>query len=190
MKYLFAIVFCVLCTMPHILCADLRIDEHARRCIDGENNFVIISDLLADISYQGSHFLLANNEHTLILPIDGRLSSFFGQRRDPFSGFKSFHEGIDIAKPAGGIVRAAGSGKVRAGGRMGGCGIGIVIEHGDGVSTRYCHLSTVLVRSGARVNAGDDIGKMGKSGHATGLHLHFEVRDHGIAVDPVERLYF
>jgi murein DD-endopeptidase MepM/ murein hydrolase activator NlpD len=94
-----------------------------------------------------------------------------------------FHSGIDLAAPAGTPVLAPGGGVARVG--VGGsCGIHVVLEHGDGIETLYCHLSEAAVANGQPVGAGQRIGSVGSSGFSTGPHLHFEVHRDGRAVDP------
>ncbi len=126
----------------------------------------------------------------LIFPVDGKVSSFFGRRKDPFYGAVTFHEGIDIADHAGSPVLASGRGVVAYAGQLGGCGKTCVLDHGDGLNTRYCHLGELDVSKGEEVAFGQRIGSMGTSGRSTGPHLHFEVRIGGIAVDPARHLAF
>lgn len=111
-------------------------------------------------------------------------SSGFGNRNDPFNGRTAFHSGLDFRAPAGTEVLAAGTGRVVFAGRSGGYGNMIDIEHGDGLVTRYGHLSQIGVRVGQLVAVGDIIGAVGSTGRSTGAHLHFEVRRDDEAVDP------
>lgn len=113
-----------------------------------------------------------------------RVTSHFGMRRDPLCGNRRFHSGIDIAAPQGTAVRAAAGGTVTFAGTQGGYGRTVIIEHGGGVSSVYAHLSEVLVRAGEHVDAATDVARVGRTGRATGSHLHFEVRRDGVAVDP------
>lgn len=115
----------------------------------------------------------------LLQPIRGkiRVSSNYGSRRDPFHGKRAFHSGIDFKAKTGTPVRATGAGKVVFAGRRGGYGNSIKIEHSNGITTRYGHLSKILVHSGATVSAGQNIGAVGATGRATGPHLHYEVRN-------------
>ena len=114
------------------------------------------------------------------------LSSRFGDRRHPIGGRIRHHAGIDIPGRTGSAVLAADEGVVLRAGWAGGYGIMIEIEHGDGLTTRYAHLSQALVAPGAPVSRGQAIGAMGSTGLSTGPHLHFEVRRHGIALDPLD----
>ena len=104
-----------------------------------------------------------------------RLTSPFGWRTDPFTGREKFHRGIDLAAAYGQDVQAARAGRVAVSGAQGGYGTTIVIEHPDGTRSRYAHLSAALVAPGTMVEAGQLVGRAGRSGRATGTHLHFEV---------------
>lgn len=117
-----------------------------------------------------------------------RISSRFGPRADPFHRAARMHEGIDIPGRAGTPVRAADTGIVRFAGRAGGYGKLIEVAHGGGLSTRYAHLSRILVPAGAQVMRGDTIALMGSTGRSTGTHLHFELRANGRARDPLPHL--
>ncbi|HVT46350.1 MAG TPA: peptidoglycan DD-metalloendopeptidase family protein [Vicinamibacterales bacterium] len=115
----------------------------------------------------------------------GRLSSAYGWRRDPIDGTRRFHKGIDVAMPVGQSVPAARDGRVTFAGQMRGYGLTVVIDHGNGLSTRYGHLSAVDVQPGETVTAGETIAQSGSSGRSTGPHLHFEVLDDGQPVNPM-----
>lgn len=124
------------------------------------------------------------------LPLDqvDRVSSTYGNRRDPFSGGRAFHAGIDYPKPAGTLVLSAGYGKVTFAGERSGYGKLVEITHGNGLVTRYGHLSAYLVKKGQVVSTGMPIAKVGSTGRSTGPHLHFEVRRDDVAVDPARFL--
>jgi murein DD-endopeptidase MepM/ murein hydrolase activator NlpD len=121
-------------------------------------------------------------------PLSGRITSGYGWRRDPFTKRRDFHTGIDIKGPTGRIIRASKAGRVVYSGWMGGYGRVVVIDHGKDYSTLYAHCSSLLVRKGQRVSAGQAIGKVGSSGRATGPHLHFEVRYRNKAMNPLKVL--
>ena len=112
------------------------------------------------------------------------LTSAYGWRRDPISGAMKFHKGIDLAMPVGDDVPAARAGEVVFAGNLAGYGRTVVVKHNDTTSTRYAHLSEILVKPGDVVGAGQTIARSGASGKATGPHLHFEVLQEGQAVDP------
>jgi murein DD-endopeptidase MepM/ murein hydrolase activator NlpD len=119
----------------------------------------------------------------LAAPVAAPVTDLFGPRG------QRFHSGIDYPAARGTPVTASAPGKVAfAGWSPGGWGYLVTIDHGGGVRTLYAHLSRVGVRVGQRVATGRRIGRVGASGHATGPHLHFEVRLHGAAVDPLSGL--
>jgi murein DD-endopeptidase MepM/ murein hydrolase activator NlpD len=117
-------------------------------------------------------------------PVKGRITAYFGERLDPFSGEGAFHTGIDIASHYGDEVRAAAEGTVIFAGEQGGYGSVVIIDHGFGYSTLYAHLSKFRTQVGANVKRGDVIGDEGQSGRATGPHLHYEVRINNEPVNP------
>jgi flagellar protein FlgJ len=112
----------------------------------------------------------------MMSPLDsGYISSGFGTRRDPINGSQRFHEGIDIAAPIGTQIHAVDNGKVVFAGKQGGYGNTVIIEHSNGVRTRYAHAESLSVSVGDVVEAGQVVGKVGSTGRSTGPHLHFEV---------------
>lgn len=117
-----------------------------------------------------------------------RLSSRFGIRHDPMTGGLRAHRGIDIPDAAGAPVRAAAGGVVVFAGWSRGYGNLVEIDHGGGSETRYGHLAAIVVEVGAQLQQGAVIGAVGSTGRSTGPHLHFEVRQDGMAVDPLLRL--
>jgi murein DD-endopeptidase MepM/ murein hydrolase activator NlpD len=122
-------------------------------------------------------------------PAPGRdITSRFGNRPDPFFGGLAMHAGIDFRAPTGTEIRTTGAGKVIAAGLSGGYGNMVEIDHGLGISTRYGHMSRVLVKVGDEVATGDVIGLSGSTGRSTGPHLHYEIRRNGDAVDPMQFL--
>ncbi|WP_373534343.1 M23 family metallopeptidase [Microcoleus sp.] len=116
------------------------------------------------------------------------LSSPFGARSDPFLGHAAMHAGLDFKAATGTPVRATADGKVVDAGRNGGYGNMVEIDHGNGTATRYAHLSKISVATGDKVTRGTVVGEVGSTGRSTGPHLHYEVRKHGNAVDPVRFL--
>jgi len=117
-----------------------------------------------------------------------RQSSTFGNRKDPFTGRLAFHSGIDYAAPQGTKVFAAGAGTVTFVGPMSGYGNVVEITHGNGLVTRYGHLSSFIAKEGQKVQTGTPIARVGSTGRSTGPHLHFEVRRTDNAVDPARYL--
>ncbi|MDM9628205.1 M23 family metallopeptidase [Rhizobium sp. S152] len=117
--------------------------------------------------------------------IGKEITSSFGNRRDPFLGRLALHSGIDFRFAPGEKVRPTAPGKVTAAGWAGGYGNMVEIDHGNGIATRYGHMSEVLVKVGDTVDRQDVIGLAGSTGRSTGTHLHYEVRTGGRAVDPI-----
>jgi murein DD-endopeptidase MepM/ murein hydrolase activator NlpD len=119
-------------------------------------------------------------------PLEGEidLASGFGLRQDPFTGAPAMHTGLDIHGEPGDPVRASADGTVTAAASSGGYGRTVDIDHGNGLSTRYAHLSTIDVHVGQSVKTGQILGKVGSTGRSTGPHLHYETRVRGEAVDP------
>ncbi|WP_457583262.1 M23 family metallopeptidase [Ensifer canadensis] len=116
------------------------------------------------------------------------ITSDFGNRLDPFLGRLALHAGIDFRATVGTRIRATAPGTVTNAGLTGGYGNLVEIDHGNGVSSRYAHLSMVLVKVGDRIKAGDVVAKSGNTGRSTGPHLHYEIRLNGQAVDPMRFL--
>lgn len=128
-------------------------------------------------------------KHAKTLPVSipapgAKITSIFGNRRDPFLGRLAFHAGIDFRVATGTPVHATGAGTVITAGRSGGYGNMVEIDHGEGFTTRYGHLSKILVSVGDRITAGETIAKSGSTGRSTGPHLHYEIRHNGEAIDP------
>ena len=118
------------------------------------------------------------------LPVDAPLTSHFGWRADPLDGRVRFHRGVDVRAAYGTEVPTVAQGTVVFAGEQGGYGTTVVVEHPQGLRTRYAHLSASVVRVGDQVTAGQPIGRVGSSGRSTGAHLHFEVEQAGRRIDP------
>lgn len=132
----------------------------------------------------------AANGAPIHMPVSStaRVSSIFGNRKDPFTGRLAFHPGIDFAAPWGTTVLSAGAGTVTFVGQINGYGNAVEITHASGVISRYGHLSSFLVKEGDTVETGTPIARVGSTGRSTGPHLHFEVRTDDTAVDPARYL--
>jgi murein DD-endopeptidase MepM/ murein hydrolase activator NlpD len=115
----------------------------------------------------------------------GFISSYFGERADPFDGTEAFHKGVDFAGNAGSNVLAVGAGVVTWAGERSGYGKLIEINHGDGFVTRYAHNARTLVTVGQTVKRGEAVALMGSTGRSTGPHVHFEVLKNGRQVNPL-----
>lgn len=119
------------------------------------------------------------------MPADiSMISSNFGYRRDPLNGSGAMHSGLDFRGPTGAPIHAAADGTVSFVGNKSGYGKTVEITHGNGMLTRYAHMSRWKATQGAQVSAGDIIGAIGSTGRSTGPHLHFEVRINNRAVNP------
>jgi murein DD-endopeptidase MepM/ murein hydrolase activator NlpD len=121
-------------------------------------------------------------------PVHGQVTGGFGQRMDPLTGESAVHTGLDISAPYGTRVEAPADGIVLMAGPESGYGNEILIDHGNGVSTKYGHLSQVFVVVGEEVRKGQVIGAVGMTGRTTGPHLHYEVRVHDTPVNPARYL--
>jgi murein DD-endopeptidase MepM/ murein hydrolase activator NlpD len=115
----------------------------------------------------------------------GFISSYFGERADPFDGLEAFHKGVDFAGSAGSKVVAVAAGVVTWAGERSGYGKLVEINHGDGYLTRYAHNERMLVSVGQTVKRGEPVALMGSTGRSTGPHVHFEVLRNGRQVDPL-----
>jgi len=119
-------------------------------------------------------------------PVTGEIdmTSSFGVRIDPFLGRPAMHTGIDFHGTQGDPIRATASGTVTLAGWNGGYGRLVEVDHGNGLATRYGHLSEIDVTIGQTIKIGQIVGRLGSTGRSTGPHLHYETRIDGEAVDP------
>lgn len=118
----------------------------------------------------------------------GWISSPYGKRKDPFTGKKAFHRGVDIAGKKGSDVFAVAAGVVTEAGKKSGYGYLVEIRHVDGYVTRYGHNDKIIVKTGDLVSKGQVIGSMGSSGRSTGPHVHFEIARNGKSINPSKYL--
>lgn len=128
------------------------------------------------------------DERPSLWPVEGRLVSSFGSRIDPFTHVGAFHTGVDISAPQGTPVRASADGIVIFAGQAGGYGLMVILEHGNGLTTRYAHLSRIDVIPGQQIQRGEVLGAVGQTGRATAPNLHYEVRLHGVPLNPYKFL--
>jgi murein DD-endopeptidase MepM/ murein hydrolase activator NlpD len=125
----------------------------------------------------------------MMWPTDAtEITSPYGWRTHPIFGTSRYHSGIDIGADYGDSVRAADSGVVIYADWMGGYGKAVIVDHGNGISSLYAHNSELLVGEGQRVRKGEVISRVGSTGYSTGPHLHFEVRQNGSPVSPMDYL--
>lgn len=118
-------------------------------------------------------------------PAIGQISSHYGRRSSPFrSGRRDLHTGIDIAAEEGTPIYASADGEIQFAKRKGSYGKAILIKHPSGYETLYAHLSHILVEEGESVCRGQQIGFIGTTGRSTGPHLHYEILEDGIPIDP------
>jgi murein DD-endopeptidase MepM/ murein hydrolase activator NlpD len=158
----------------HVRAAVRRFQEYAGMTADGVAGPSVLRALSGPIP---------RSPIILVLPVNARIGDRFGPRGN------RFHTGIDYPAASGTPVSAAGRGRVTsAGWDSSGYGNLVVVEHPSGVRSLYAHLSAISVNRGEPVVAGSRIGRVGATGHASGPHLHFEVRLRGAAVDPLTAL--
>lgn len=119
-------------------------------------------------------------------PVHGWISSGFGDRTNPVTAKAGFHTGVDIANDTGTPIRVTADGVVSFAGWEGGYGKLVVVNHGNGYSTYYGHLSEIKAAVGRPLKRGDVVGLMGATGNTTGPHLHYEIRLYGAAIDPTK----
>lgn len=125
---------------------------------------------------------------SMLWPTSGPITSPFGWRTHPIFGTQRYHSGIDIGADYGDSVVAVDGGVVIYADWMGGYGKAVIVDHGGGISTLYAHNSELLVGEGQRVGKGQTISRVGSTGYSTGPHLHFEVRENGSPVNPLNYL--
>jgi biotin carboxyl carrier protein len=164
--------------------AEMSIEDVARHLqalrSETEKRLASFEEIKAKIRHERDVFRATPN----MWPTNGRVSSHFGGRLSPFSGLEEWHNGVDIASPAGHPVRATADGVVQMAGWAGGYGKVVVINHNFGYSTRYGHNRQVLVKRGDHVKRGQIVALVGSTGNATGPHCHYEVWLGGRCVNP------
>ncbi|HKY32271.1 MAG TPA: M23 family metallopeptidase [Candidatus Polarisedimenticolia bacterium] len=138
-------------------------------------------DLLEKV-YRDQSLLLSSTPS--IAPVKGMIAYGYAWRRDPFTGERAFHKGLDIVAPRGTRVKAPADAVVIKAGREAGYGNVIYLSHGNGLVTRYAHLDGFSVRPGQDVSRGEIIGYVGNTGRSLGAHLHYEVLVNNTKVDP------
>ena len=167
--------------------ADVRIDKKVKKKTPNTETISV------DPKFQAIHSSWGGNKEpatSLAIPsIDPvtkvDISSYYGYRTDPFRGRRKNHKGLDIRGPVGTPIYATADGFVKTSKWLGSYGKFIEIDHGNGIITRYGHMSRLKVPANVRVKKGDIIGLMGSTGRSTGSHLHYEVRVAGEPVNPL-----
>ena len=124
-----------------------------------------------------------------VKPVSGIITSRFGRRSSPGGIGSTNHKGLDIAAKCGTSIYATAGGTVSYSGYKGALGKLIIIDHGNGIKTYYAHCNKLNVSKGTKVKAGTKIAEVGKTGSATGYHLHFEIRVNGTSVNPQSYIY-
>lgn len=155
------------------------------------SNTVVMAGQILKVPTQGRYNVAQSSKAVRAswkMPVRGRLSDKYGWRKHPVYRKRLFHAGIDIAAPKGTPIAAVQSGKVIYAGRRSGYGNLVIVSHANGMSTRYAHCSSILVKKGQNVRAGQLIAKVGATGVATGNHLHFEIRKNGKTQNPLTYL--
>ena len=112
------------------------------------------------------------------------ITSSYGYRKDPYTKRRAFHKGIDLGAAWGSDILATASGEISFVGNYGSYGKSVFIDHGNGIQTRYAHLSKIFVKKGETVDLGNIIGKIGNTGRSTGKHLHYEIKVNDKARNP------
>ena len=162
------------------------------RYIDDVDLRLVLCERLAEaekVAYDSLAVLLVDKADELrhtpsIWPVNGVFVSDFGARVDPFTGAVRYHKGIDIAAWTGTSILAPADGVVTFCGWSGGWGLNLVVKHSNAISTRYAHCSAIDVAVGQEVQRGDLIARVGSTGRSVGPHLHYEVLDNGVQIDP------
>jgi len=162
------------------------------RYIDDVDLRLVLCERLAEAekaAYDSLAVLLVDKADELrhtpsIWPVNGVFVSDFGARVDPFTGAVRYHKGIDIAAWTGTSVLAPADGVVTFCGWSGGWGLNMVVKHTGTISTRYAHCSAIDVAVGQEIQRGDLIARVGSTGRSVGPHLHYEVLENGVQIDP------
>lgn len=152
---------------------DSAMSGRATRMLASSYGSPLDNDMLFNVAYSPS-----------LWPVEGVVTSSYGERLDPFNGEGAFHKGIDIATSMGSPVRAPADGTVLVASMANGYGREIRIDHGHGIQTLFGHMSGFAVVAGEEVKRGEIIGYVGSSGRSTGPHLHYEVLIHDTPVNP------
>jgi murein DD-endopeptidase MepM/ murein hydrolase activator NlpD len=161
--------------------------EYERQIAELEQNSKEIENLIVKILSLGQGSAVKGSGR-FIWPVRGPLTSGYGYRKHPIFRSVRFHTGLDIGVRYGTAVAAADNGLVIFGGWWGGYGMVVIIDHGNGYSTVYAHLSRLYVKKGQQVKKGQVVAASGSTGYSTGPHVHFEIRKNGATTNPLRFL--
>ena len=150
---------------------------------------VLLKDSFEDIENKVKKQRTLLDHTPTIMPTTGWFSSYFGRRRDPFTGRRQYHRGVDIASRKGTPIYATADGVVKNNIYDKNLGRLLIIDHGYGYETRYGHLHKSLVKKGQEVKRGQKIALMGSTGRSTSSHLHYEVKLNGQHQNPLNYFY-
>lgn len=173
---------------------DIQIDPPADSLLD-EMNYLLDSFNYQEQQLSLLESVMLNHNISEQIYISGRpiqsgwLSSYYGMRKDPFSGLPALHKGIDFAGEEGNKVVATGAGVVTWAGERYGYGQLVEIDHGHGLKSRYGHNKEIVVAVGDVVTKGKQIAVMGSTGRSTGPHVHYEILKNGKQIDPLKYVY-
>lgn len=160
-----------------------QVADEQLAAVEGRSEF--LNQTLEQVESRLSDNLRLISSTPSIAPVRGIFTSAFGYRRDPITGQRAFHSGVDISAPPGKPVKSSADGVVTKTEQYGGLGRAVFIAHGFGVTTVYGHLSRINVTPGQRLERGAIVGLVGNSGRSTGYHLHYEVQLNGEPTNPL-----
>lgn len=154
-----------------------------------EHLFTTASEIFEQTMESNVDYLLELEKLLRMLPISkpmdrARITSSFGYRKDPINGRRAMHNGMDFVGKYKAKVYAPAPGRVKKAGRNGAYGLFVELDHGNGITTRYGHLSKILVKRSQQLKRGDELGLQGNTGRSTGAHLHYEIRYHNKPLNP------
>ena len=159
--------------------------RHRRISLERQHVVENLEESLASLQGELEHLIASIPSEW---PTKGWLSSNFGVRNSPWTGKREYHSGLDIANRKGTPVHAPGAGVVQQAGNAGANGMQIILNHGQGITTHYGHLSKIMVKKGEQVARRQTIGNIGSTGRSTNPHLHYEVQINGIPFNPRRKL--
>lgn len=184
-------------TRPRIKLVSIAILILALTLIGSNRTSAYIKSREAEVKVNGHSVLVAEKTEEIVVP---EIEAGVTYKRSPFDfkypvdgqisqGFRNFHRAYDIAAPYNSVIKPLGTGKVEFAGTVSdGHGRMVVVDHGDGLKSSYAHMNQILVGVGDEVNGDTEIGTIGLTGRTTGAHVHLEVYDNGIAINPGDLL--